>query len=137
MDFANGFEELRGTYAFEKITHGAGGESLKNQIAVLERSEDDAFARREERLQFGDAFDAALTRQVDVHEDDGRLDLWQFTQSVLGTSMGAEAAKPARIDVARQRIAQSVVVFDYGNGDFHGAARFKHALLCTVYARRT
>ena len=63
--------------------------------------------------QLGDAFDAAHTRQVDVHQDHVRVLGRNLTQSLLAIGMSADTAQPRRPpEQLPQALARPPAVFD-------------------------
>ena len=127
-DFAEGFEELVAFGVLEHVAGGAGGEGFENVIGVFVDGKHHELGVGKKRLEFADAFDAAEAGEVDVAENNARLEFGNFWE---GGFNGAELRDAfeirGAIDPLGPDLAIGGVVFDDGNGGAHATRLSKAA----------
>jgi hypothetical protein len=69
MDLLDRLDEFGGRHVFKKVTAGAASQGVENEVAFLVSGEHEDLDFREAFFEAGNTFDAAHSREVDVHED--------------------------------------------------------------------
>jgi len=113
VHIAHGLEELAGGGAFEEITAGAGGEGLKDALAVVIDGEHEELEPGMGGLELAHAVDAVHAGQVDVHEHDVGEESREFLQGFFGGRMAADDREAGGgVDHEGQVVADVIVVLD-------------------------
>ena len=85
----NGAEQFVWRRRFEQVTGGAVGQGLEDLFCVFVNGEHDDLAGRFGDFEFAHAIDSAHAGEIDVHQDDFRLFLWNFGESIFPGRVGA------------------------------------------------
>ena len=125
-NFAKGFEELAAFGVFKHVAGGAGGESFEDVVGILINGEHDEQGVGELGFEASDAFDAAEAGEVDVAQNDARLEFGNFRKGRFnGAELGNAFEVGRTIDPLHPNLAIGSVVFDHHHGDAHVARRIQ------------
>src|SRR6185369_8959499 len=114
-------DQLLGRHFLEQITVRPGAKAIEDQVGILVGGQDQDGKIRHHVFQFGDAFNAAHARQLDVHDDDVRFfDRKNSLDRFLPARIGVQQIQ-ARFAVQQchEVFPRAGIVFDDGDGDGH------------------
>ena len=118
MHFFDGSDEFGAAGALQKIAAGSGAEAVEDGVAVVVGGEHEHLQGGKLRLELRDAFDAALTWQIDVYEQHiGRM-RGHGGEGAFGIGIGGEHFEAfGESQQLCEALAGEWIIFDDGDAD--------------------